>query len=199
MGYVLRCDRFLYVARGVMSFFTSKQEQDIFLKTLYLDGIRYARRKYFRQSFLSSEQTFNGDDVVGNAYIYVYQKFLEGKFENQNHFRAWFFLSIRSHFLKYWKAYSRNVSINSPLPRTDGFLTIEDFIASKISNPYLEEDDSTKKVNKALQSLTSDERRVVIAVYINKENIEDLKGKKRYLERCLRQGKLKLSRRLLQI
>lgn len=171
--------------------FRDRVEQNLFFQSLYGQALRVAKRRYGNGS-----ECFNYEDAVHDAIVYLHHRLVTGltEFESPSHLTRYFWLTLRG---KSAAIYSKKKEVSLSSAIGDTTMTLEDFVASRITYPSLEEEDDRGEIQKALNSLPKEQRELVYKVWIQGKALQDIKGNPRYLQRLLDDAKLKLCRKLI--
>jgi DNA-directed RNA polymerase specialized sigma24 family protein len=174
--------------------FESRQAKNSFFESLYKDGIRVAKRRYYLNS--KNESQWNYIDLVNNAILAINSHLSTKTFESELHIRCWFFLELRAQAAKLRKHYSKYTSLNAVVG--DSGSTLEDFIASRIVYPSLEDEDLKGAIADAMKVLSPEQQDFVYQAWVQGRAIGDIKGNDKYIKRSLDKAKLKMARKLMR-
>jgi DNA-directed RNA polymerase specialized sigma24 family protein len=171
--------------------FRDRQEQNLFFTSLYYQALRSAKRRYGgNENIIYSYQ-----DAVHETIIYVNSSLQKRTFQSKLHLTCYFWLTLKGKAAGIYSRKRREVSLNSSMP--DSECSLEDFIASRIVYPSLEDEEKKGEIEKALKVLSSEQRELITQVWIQGKLLTDIKGNQRYLQRLLDDAKLKLYRKLI--
>ena len=136
---------------------------------LYGWGLKVARKIY--STTFDTEFAYSPEDAVIEAILYLDERLKKREFDSENHVKYYFKLCIKSKMQSLRQSFSskKYFSMNSNL--FDSEVTFEDYIASKIFYPTLEEDELRIKLDNAMKCLTSQERDYIYQVWVQGKSI----------------------------
>jgi RNA polymerase sigma factor (sigma-70 family) len=178
--------------------FTCRQDRNKFLAICYKDGIRVAKRRYFPAAGI--EATWNYHDIVSQAILQISRQLETREFESELHAKCWFMLGLRAQASKLRKHYKADLSLDQQV-KEDSNTTFEEFIASRIIYPSLEDEELKGQIDDALKILSKEENNIIYQIWVQgietKQVAIALRKPEKYIKRVIDTCKLKLARKLL--